>query len=117
MDTMSDKYITSLDQGATWARTITWKDTDGEPYNLTGYTARMSLKSGGVTALSLTTENGRITLGGDTGIINLVIDAGDAEGLPAGSYAYDLELVSGDETPWVTRLLEGFITVIQNTTT
>lgn len=115
---MSNQYNTTIDQGATWVRTITWKaGSDEQLVNLTGYTGRMSLKSGGVTAISLTTENGRMTLGGAAGTIGLLIDYTDTETLAAGTYKYDLELASGDDPAIVTRLLQGNITVTPNTTT
>lgn len=115
---MSNQYNTTIDQGATWVRTITWKGPDSSLVrDLTGYTGRMSLKSGGVTAISLTTENGRMTIGGADGTIGLEIAYTDTETLAPGTYKYDLELMSGDSPAFVTRLLQGHITVIPNTTT
>jgi hypothetical protein len=102
-----------IDQGATWTKTLEWKP-NGSLADLTGYTARMSLKAGGVVAVSLTTENNRITLGGAAGTITLLIDAVTTAGLAGGSYAYDLELVVGAT---VTRLIQGYITVSENVTT
>jgi hypothetical protein len=55
--------------------------------------------------VSLTTENGRISLGGVAGTIDLLIPATATTGLTPGLYIYDLELVSaGGE---VTRIVEG----------
>jgi len=111
-------YNFTWEQGATVSETLYWKVGDpAVPVDLTGFTARMSLKSQGTQALGLTTENGRIVLGGVAGSIVLSVDAVTAATILAGSYAYDLELVSDDATPVVTRLLKGFVKVPGNTTT
>lgn len=112
-----EKYNTYLPQGATWNRVLTWKTgTPAAPVDLTGYTARMQLRRavGYPVAVELTTENGRITLGGATGTITLSIDAATTAALTPMAYAYDLELVSGAN---VYRLTEGTITVTPNITT
>jgi tRNA threonylcarbamoyladenosine modification (KEOPS) complex Pcc1 subunit len=57
------------------------------------------------TAITLTTENSRITLGGAAGTVTLTIAATDTANLTAGLYVYDLELVSSANV--VTRLIEG----------
>lgn len=104
-------YNIIADQGATFQRTITWKDSTGALVNLTAYTARMqvrSIVSSSTVALDLTTENGRITLGGAAGTITLNVPASAMDDVAGGSYAYDLELVSGAT---VTRLLMGSFTV------
>lgn len=63
----------------------------------TDYTAATAI-------LTLTTENGGITLGGALGTIVLSVAATVTRTLEPGSYVYDLELVSGNV---VTRLLQG----------
>lgn len=105
------KHDMVLDQGSTFTRQITWKDSTDSPVDLTGYTARMQIRStvrGANTVLSLTTENGRIALGGAAGTIDLTIAATTTATLEPTTYAYDLELVSGSV---VTRLLYGSLTV------
>lgn len=100
-----------VEQGATFTATITWRDANQILVNLTGYTARMQLRTSlnsGSVALELTTENSRIALGGAGGTISLLISATDTAALGAGTYVYDLELVSGSV---VTRLLKGTVTV------
>jgi hypothetical protein len=107
MSSPAGTYNILADQGATFTRVITWTNSAGSPVNLTGYTARMSLRTtytDTTVALSLTTENGRITLGGALGTITLNVDAATMATLAAKSYVYDLELVNGVN---VTRLLQG----------
>lgn len=107
MSSPAGVYNILADQGATFTRVITWTNSAGSPINLTGYTARMSLRvtyADSTVALSLTTENGRISLGGVLGTITLNVDASTMANLSAKSYVYDLEMVNGAT---VTRLLQG----------
>lgn len=109
---MAAKYDIVMDQGATFSRAITWQDSQAVPVNLTGYTARMQVRDevdSASAALSLTTENSRISLGGTAGTITLLVSATDTAAVAAGEYVYDLELVSGSGT--VTRLIQGCFTV------
>lgn len=115
------KYHIAIDQGATFRKAITWKDGAGNPVNLNGYAARMQVRSSfasSTTVLNMTTDNGKIMLGGSAGTISLYLSASDTASLSTASPAdfgdafvgvYDLELVapSGD----VTRLLQGSFAV------
>lgn len=86
------------------------------PYDLTGYTARMYIREDIESAdiiLSLTTENGGITLGGTAGSITLLATATQTAALEILTGVYDLELVNGST---VTRLLSGIITVSEEVT-
>jgi hypothetical protein len=110
---MSCRYDTIINQGADWTRTLTWQTSDGAAVNLTGYTARMQLRAYGRDVVELTTENGRITLGGAAGTVTLNLPAAVTTTMAAVAYDYDLEVVVGIS---VTRLLEGTATVSPNTT-
>jgi hypothetical protein len=105
-------YNIIADQGSTFTRQLTWNDSAGSPVNLTGYTARMdvrtSIDAAGAAVLSLTTTNGRIVLGGSAGTINLSAEATATQAVEAGNYVYDLEVVSGST---VTRLVQGSFVV------
>lgn len=104
-------YNIVADQGATFSRTLTWKTDAGTLVNLSGYTARMQVRAtvdAPTTVLSLTTENGGITLGGALGTIALSVSATSTAALTPGTFVYDLELVSGST---VTRLVQGTFTV------
>jgi len=105
-------YNIICDQGATFSRQLTWNDSAGSAVNLTGYTARMdvrtSVDAAGAAVLSLTTTNGRIVLGGTAGTINLNAEATATQVVESGNYVYDLELVSGST---VTRLVQGSFVV------
>ncbi len=110
-------YNLVIEQGATFTATVTWRDAANALVNLTGYTARMQIRAtvaAGTFAIELTNANGRIVLGGALGTIDLTIAAADTALIGAGSYVYDLELVSGSAV--VTRLIQGTATVVAEVT-
>jgi hypothetical protein len=97
-------------QGSTFSRTLTWQ-IDGQPVNLTGYQARMQIRTVPANIkparllLNLTTTSNRgLVLDHENGGVTISISAADTSTLPAGSHVYDLELVSGD---YVQRLVQG----------
>ena len=103
-------------QGTTWRASLVWRDPLNNPRDLTGYTARMQIRStiDAITALAdLTTENGGITITAAEGQIDLLLtdaetaalDFAPSSPLMAGQGIYDLELES--PTGEVTRLLQG----------
>lgn len=102
-------YNITADQGATFSRTLTWTDSARNAYNVTGYTARMHVRANltsNTTVLELTTENGRISLGGAAGTVTLNVAANTMANISADKYVYDLELVA-PSTGVVTRLVQG----------
>jgi hypothetical protein len=102
---MAGNYDFNVQAGATFSFVITWQDSDGNPIDVTGYSAEMSVKDFvGTLVVSLTVANGRITVGGTNGRIVLNLDASTTEALPVGRHVYDLLLTSGTS---VVRLLEG----------
>lgn len=98
------------DQGATFSYTVTWKDSKRTPINVTGYTARMhvrSSKTASTTILVLTTENGRISVSSPTnGEFTLTVSATDMAAILEDRYVYDLEIIA-PITGIVTRLIYG----------
>lgn len=111
-------YNLVIYQGATFRQNFIWQDSEQEPVDLTGYTARMMVRTSVGSDdpfITLTTENGGITLGGVTGSIALYMSATDTEMLTEILGCYDLELVapSGGDT---TRFLQGIITISREVT-
>jgi hypothetical protein len=102
-------YNFEIEQGATFTRVITWRDSDNALVDLTNYTARMMVRqivTDTNVIVTLTTENGGIALGGALGTITLTITAAATAAFTAPLHAvYDLELV--DSSGVVTRLLKG----------
>lgn len=117
-----------VEQGATFDATITWKDPNtGNPYDLTGYKARMAIKldisdTSPVTNGSLSTENSTsqpyIVLGGTNGTIRMVIPSTITSGYSFDVAVYDLEVYKDTVTPEdVTRVIYGYITLSKEVTT
>ena len=80
--------------------------TDGVPWNLTNYTATMTVRpfaGATTTTLLATNANGKLVLDGINGRITIKLSATDTT-LKAEPYVYDLVLNSGSE---ITRILEG----------
>jgi hypothetical protein len=104
-------YDITIEQGATFQLSATWKDSAGVPVNLTGYSARMQVRpsyESEETLASLTSAGGNITLGGALGTIIATISATDTQKLNIQEGVYDLELEIGGV---VTRLLQGKATI------
>jgi hypothetical protein len=76
--------------------------------------ARTSHIATGSPVLTLTTENGKISLGGTAGTITLNLTATETAAITQSSLAYDLELVSAGGV--VTRLVEGQINLTPEVT-
>lgn len=110
---MAGRYELHIEQGATFGRTLTWR-SDGALVDLTGWTARMQVRDpandDGTPLLELTTEDGRIILGGAAGTIRLLLSAAETDALDWSAGLYDLELVE-PLTGVVTRLLSGWVKV------
>lgn len=92
------------------------------PRDLTGYTARMHVRSDIEDAdvvLSATTTDGRLVISAPSGSavphqVTLTIDATTMAGITAKSYRYDLEVVSAGGV--VLRVVEGPLTVRREVT-
>lgn len=100
------KYNMICPQGATFAKQLTYT-IDDVAVNLFGYTARMQVRekyTSKTAAVTLTTENGGIELGGSAGTIDLYISDESTSQISPKEYVYDIELISSGE---VYRLLEG----------
>lgn len=107
---MAEQYSYTIDQGADWYLTVTYKDSNGTAINLTGYTAAMQFKltSSATSALSLTSSSG-ITITAATGTLAIRATAAQTGALGAYKYDYDLEITSSAGV--VTRLIQGVATV------
>lgn len=113
-------YNTIIEQGATFFRTCTYKDANGDPINLTGYTVRAKLKrypqdrivaaTFTCTILNQTSYAGQFTIELSAAqTAALECDESDEPGVrKLTKYMYDVELVSGSN---VYRELEGVLSV------
>lgn len=105
-------YNITIEQGATLRLSFIWKDSDEDPINLTGYSARMQVRrtaSSTDALLSLSSDDGQITLGGEAGTIDVVGSADLTKNMKAKCGVYDIELESSGGV--VTRLIQGDVTI------
>jgi hypothetical protein len=96
----------ALPQGQTWDTEFLW-EADGDPVNLTGWTARMMLRATAEAAsptVSLSTATSTMTAL-STGVIGLSYSAISSAAITAATYLYDLEVVNPSGT--VRRLMQG----------
>jgi hypothetical protein len=109
-------YNITAYQGADFDQSFTVTQ-GGTALNWTGYTARMQVREAAdatATLIDLNTSGSGITLGGTAGTILVNITSTQTAAVDAGSFVYDLELVSSGSQ--VTRLLQGAFNVVGNVT-
>lgn len=113
---MSAKYNLVCEQATSFLLQFQIKN-DETPWNLTGYTATMTVRpyvGSTVVTVTASTSNGRIVLDGVNGRVTVQLAASVTEGFTPGRYDYDLILDSGSV---VTRILEGKFVVTGAVTT
>lgn len=117
---IAGNYNILCQQGASFARVIALEQprtpTEENPalyeiYPLANHTARMQVRrtiESTTPLITLTTENGRITINGAAGLISLSISAADTAALTS-SGVYDLEIISSSGL--VSRVIQGTFTL------
>jgi hypothetical protein len=120
-DREASRLDIEIQQGATFELTLSYTagdtDDDQEPVDLTGCMARMHIRKTLASEdpeIELTTENGRIALGGVAGTVALTIEAEDTDALDFRTGVYDLELVFGSGR--VLRLVWGKVVFVRGVT-
>lgn len=126
-------YSIEVVRGATWEESFEYTDDAGQPIPLTGYQARMQVRtkegqfglSGAPTlVMELTTEDGRLRIPDPLeGQVLLVVSAADTvllnpDNLKRTKLVYSLELYrpAGADPEYVIPLVKGSITVQGETT-
>lgn len=113
---MAVTYNTVIDQGADWFINFQYKQPDGTPVNLTGYTAALQVRTSPLAktaVLTLDTSDG-LTITANTGTIAAHATAAQTAAITNGKYSYDLEITNN--VGIVTRLVQGTIEVSPQTT-
>ena len=114
---MAVTYNTVIDQGADWYINFTYKNPNGTPVNITGYSAALQIRTSPLAAtavLTLTSPSGGITITGATGLLACHATALQTSDITNGKYSYDIEITS--PTGIVTRLVQGTVQVSPQTT-
>lgn len=112
-------YNITIRQGATFQLQATVQDSAGDPVDLTGFDARMQVRTdyadnAGTVLVDLTLGDGVAVPTPANGVIVFTIDADATEDLPGGRWRYDAEIESSGGV--VTRILEGAATVSREVT-
>ena len=121
------KYSFTIEQGSTTTFEIQYKDNTNTPINLSGYGARMQVRSvvdsstilltlsssiaPDGTGLNMSGSNGTTPV--QSGSIGLYISAATSSNLSFGEAVYDLEIHSGNT---VYRILEGCVKLSKEVT-
>lgn len=114
---IAGKYNILCEQGTTFTRVLkieqptTEDPTVFEPYDLTDHTARMQVRrtiDSSSALVTLTTENGRISIDDAEGQITLSM-SDEVTSTITSSGVYDLEIIDGSGN--VSRVIEGLFTL------
>lgn len=98
----------TIEQGATFDPSLTWRDQNGALIDLSGFAARMQVRAtveDAIVLLEATSANGKLVVGGASGTITFNVPAVETAALDFETAVYDLEVESGSGV--VTRLLKG----------
>jgi len=108
---MAIKANLYIDQGATYATKLNITDNNGNPVDLTGYSAFAQIRKHYTSSNSV---NFSTQLTPSTGAVVLSLTANATSSLVAGRYVYDVELV--DTAGRISRIIEGIVTISPNVT-
>ena len=111
------KYDLTIDQGSTFVKVFTWKTGTAKTIvDITGYRARLQMRRNydSATIIELTSENGKIALGGTAGTIQITLTDAETSALRNTQGVWDLEMISGSGV--VRRLLAGIFSVSREVT-
>ena len=108
------EYSFKVECGTDFSLALIYQNSSGVAIDVSGYTAKMDIRSsvGGSSVATLANGSG-ITLGSN-GAITVALTDAQTTGIAAGRYVYDLELTTGSTT---TRLIEGNVTFKGQVTT
>lgn len=116
----ADTYDLTIDQGADWFWTVTWKvgstARSSTFKDTTGFTARMQVRAkydSPTTVLNLSSANGGIAVS-SAGIFSVHATAAQTAAVTPGKYVYDIEAVAPNGT--VTKLARGTVRVVAEVT-
>jgi hypothetical protein len=88
-------------------------DVNGDPYNLTGFTAKSQMRKSYYSTSP--TAQFTITISAPTtGVLNMSLSSTTTANVAAGRYVYDVAIKDSANT--VTRVLEGIVNVLPRVT-
>lgn len=106
---MTATYNLSCPKNAGFNLSMVYRQPNLQPFNLTNYRARMQVRSsaGGTMFVELTSENGRISFGGQDGRITLTIPQAVTKAFAFERAMYDLILIPPAGGGVAFRLIQG----------
>mgnify|MGYP003352441725 CR=1 FL=1 len=126
------KYSFVIEQGATVDFEIQYKDSDGNPIDLTDYSGKMMIRSNyadqnpityAILSSSLDTDGTGLNFSGSngstpptSGSIGIYIASCTSSLLSFNTAYYDLEIYSGSNCPYTVRLIEGQVNLSKEVT-
>lgn len=114
---MAGQLNLTVRRGDTFTRTFTWRNSAGTPYNLTGYTAKLQLRTAPDAEVIHTFENSYFTFDGVNGSVTFTIPASETAAFTWSVLSYDLELRNPLVSPaFVKTLIAGEIRCVKDIT-
>ena len=95
-----------IDQGTTFSLSLVVNDQNGDPKDLSEYTAAAQMRKSYYTTTS-TNFTAAVSLPED-GEVTISLTATQTSAIKAGRYVYDIEITGEDET---VRVLEGIVVI------
>lgn len=105
-------YNLEIQQAADYNKTFIWKNSDGTPKDLTGWTGRMQIRKGvgGEVVFDTNLVAQSLIIGTTDGTVTLRITAENNSAFPqSGSLAYDIRLV--DTLGSAKRFIKGVVSI------
>jgi hypothetical protein len=110
MSTYANLFI---DQGSDFSFSVDLISATGL-LDLTGYSSRGQIRK---SYTASTATDFAISINVDDSELNASLTAAQTAALKPGRYVYDIEILSGDATPIITRVVEGQLDVTPRVTT
>jgi hypothetical protein len=107
---MAIKANIVIDQGSDFSTEISVTDDNGDPVNLTGYSAAAQMRKHYTSATAISF----VATIDVAGAVALSMNAATSSNVTAGRYVYDCEITSSSNV--VSRLVEGIVTVTPQVT-
>ena len=110
MSSAAPTYELIVPQGGNLIRTFVWKDSSGNPIDLTNYTAKMQIRtipSATGTIMDVSSTATTLNITGTAGKITLNLPATDTAAMTFNNAVFDLEVTA--TTAQVTRLIQGCV--------
>lgn len=109
---MATKANIVIDQGSTFSVTFDLTDENGEPLDLTNYSAHSQMRKHYTSTNSISFN---CVTNGSNGNLTLSLTANQTNSISAGRYVYDVELTDLTNNT-VSRIIEGIVTITPQVT-